>query len=164
MCAPCWVGLGLRGVQARAHVGFEFEPRLTGQRPGRNVEFDVVSAEFGLKRGVGDRGEHLAVGHRRLVVLVDEVALDLHAGERAFEVEAGLREHGLEHVQRQLHLAPVVPALGAGERGGLDFLAHTADATRPCVSCQRHPVNAGILRTLAGLVDADRVGENAPLG
>jgi hypothetical protein len=32
------------------------------------------------------------------------------------------------------------------------------------VSCQRRADNAGILRTHAGLVDADRVGENAPLG
>ena len=42
------VGLCLRGVEAGPHLGLQFERGAAGQRPGRNVEFDVVGAQFGL--------------------------------------------------------------------------------------------------------------------
>ena len=120
------VGLGLGGVQAGAHLGLEFQRGAAGQRTRRHIEFDVVGAQFGLIGRVGDRGQHFGVDHGRLVVAVDEVALDLHAGQRAVELEAGLREHGLEHVEAQLHLAPVLLPVRATELGLLQLLTHRA--------------------------------------
>ncbi len=99
-------------------------PVWPAQRPRWDVEFDVVGTQFGLVGRIGDGGQHLAVGHRRLVVGVDQVAFDFHAGERMVEFEAGLRQHRFEHVQAQLHLAPVLLPIDALVGGPLDVFAH----------------------------------------
>ena len=118
-------------VQARAHVVFEFQGRRAGERAGRHIEFDVVGAQFRLKGRIGDRRENFGIGHRRLVIAVDEVELDLHAGQRSLEVESGLRQHGLEHVQTVLHLGAIGPAVLTGELGACDFVAHGSYSSPP---------------------------------
>ena len=123
------IRLRLGGVEAGPDVGFQLQRRPAGQRPGRNVEFDVVGAQFGLVGRIGDGGEHFLVAHRGLIVGVDEVALDLHAGQRTLELEAGPGQHRLEDVQAQLDLAPVFAAVRATEVGLLHLFAHKADAT-----------------------------------
>jgi hypothetical protein len=40
--------------------------------------------------------QHMLIRHGWLIVGVDEVTCDLHAGERPVQLETGLREHGLE--------------------------------------------------------------------
>ena len=130
------VGLGLGGVEAGPHLGLQLECRTAGQRPRRNVEFDVVGAQFGLIRRVGDRRQHFLVAHRGLIVGVDEIALDLHAGQRPLELETGLGEHGFEDVQAQLHLAPVLAAVRARIVGLLHLFAHNADATASVTAAQ----------------------------
>ena len=122
-------GFGLGIVQAGAHLGFQVQTRVSGQRPRRHVEFDVVRAQFLLVGRIRDGVEHVAVRHRGLVVGVDQVAFDFHAGERTFGIEPGLRKHRLEDVQTQPHLVPVFPPLCVVIGGALDFFAHTADAT-----------------------------------
>lgn len=119
------VGLDLGGVEAAPDLLLEVQRGPAGQRARGNVEFDVVGAQFGLIRRIGDGCEHLLVGHRGLVLVVDEVAFDLHAGERTLELEARLSEHGLEHVEAQLHLAPILLAVHAAELGVLDLFTHT---------------------------------------
>ena len=131
------VGLGLRRVEAGPHLGFELQSRAARQRPRWNVEFDVVGAQFGLIGRVGDRRQHVRVAHRRLVVAVDQVALDLHAGQRPFELEAGLGEHRFEDVQAQLYLAPVFTAVRATEVDLLHLFAHNADATHSVTRAQQ---------------------------
>jgi hypothetical protein len=92
------IGFGLGRVEAGPHLVFQLHTGVAAQRPRRNVEFDVVRAQFGLEGRVGDGSQHILVGHRRLVVVVDQIAFDFHPGQRAVEVEAGLREHRLEDV------------------------------------------------------------------
>ena len=123
------VGLRFRGVEAGPHIGLQLQRCAAGQWPGWNVEFDVVGAQFGLIGRVGDRRQHFLIAHSGLILAVDEVALDLHAGQRPIELETGLGEHRFEDVQAQLHLAPVLAAVRATEVGLLHFLAHKADAT-----------------------------------
>ena len=53
------------------------------------------------------------IRHGGLVRGVDEVALDLHAGQRPLELETGLGEHGFEDVKTQLYLAPVLASVRA---------------------------------------------------
>src|SRR5581483_5053235 len=67
------------------------------------------------------------------------VAFDFHAGELTLEFEAGLSEHGFEHVERQLHLAPVLPALRAAERAPLDLVTHPSiiASVRVCRATRR---------------------------
>jgi hypothetical protein len=65
----------------------------------------------------------MLIRHGRLIVGVDEVTCDLHAGERPVQLETGLREHGLEDVQTQLHLAPVFLPVCVAVRGALDLFA-----------------------------------------
>ena len=78
------------------------------------------------------------IRHRGLIVGIDQVAFDLHAGQRPVGVEAGLRKHRLEDVQAKLHLAPVLPPMCAVIRGALDLFAHNADATGlPAVTQER---------------------------
>ena len=108
-------GLGLGGIEAGAYLGLQLERGLAGQRAGRDVEFDVVGAQFGLVRGVGDGGQDLLIAQRRLVIVVDQIAFDFHTGQRPVEFETRLGQHGLEHVQAQLDLASILAALSAAE-------------------------------------------------
>ncbi len=133
------VGLGLGGVEAGAYFGLQLECGVAGQWPWWNVEFDVVGAELGLIGRVGDRCQHLAVAHRGLILGVDEIALDLHAGQRPVELETGLGEHCFEHVEAQLHLAPVLASVRARKRSVL---------LRPHLPCAGHGApHAGRIRT-----------------
>ena len=120
------VRLGLGGVEAGAHLGFQLQCRPSRQRPGWNVEFDVVGAQFRLVRRIRDGGQHFGIAHRGLVAGVDEVAFDLHAGQRTLELEAGPGQHRLEHVEAQLDLASILAAVRATEVGLLHFFAHKA--------------------------------------
>ena len=124
MCEPSALALVSAALRLARTSASSSSAGAAGQRPRRHVEFDVVGAQFGLVRRVGDRGQHLGVAHRRLIVGVDEVALDLHAGQRPLELEARLGEHRLEHVEAQLHLAPVLAAVRPAELGLLDLFAH----------------------------------------
>ena len=89
-----------------------------------HVHLDVELAHLGLEDLVGDRGEDLLVAHRRVLLGVDEVELDLDAGQRPLEVELRLVEHPAEHVQAAPQLLPVAQPVPAGERPGLDLFAH----------------------------------------
>ena len=129
MCEPLEFALDSAALRLARTSDSSSSAARPGQRPGRNVEFDVVGAQFGLVGRIGDRGEHFLVAHRGLIVGVDEVALDLHAGQRTLELEAGPGQHRLEDVKAQLHLAPVFAAVRATEVGLLHLFAHKADAT-----------------------------------
>ena len=122
-------GLGLGFVQAGPHLCLQVQAGMSGQWPRGHVEFDVVGAQFGLVGRIRDGVQHEPIRHGGLIVGVDEVALDLHAGERPVRIEAESREHRLEDVQTQPHLAPVFLPLCAVIRGALDLFAHNADAT-----------------------------------
>jgi len=126
------VGLRFRGIQTGPHIGLELKCGATRQPPRRNVEFDVVRAQFGLVGRVCDGGQHFLVAHRGLILAVDEIALDLHAGQRPIEFETGLGEHRFEHVEAQLHLAPVLAAVRARKVGLLDLFAHSASLSAAC--------------------------------
>ena len=120
------IRLRLGRVEAGAHLGFQLQCRASRQRPGWNVEFDVVGAQFRLVRRIRDGGQHFGIAHRGLVAGVDEVAFDLHAGQRTLELEAGPGQHRLEHVEAQLDLASILAAVRATEVGLLHFFAHKA--------------------------------------
>ena len=81
------IGLGLGGIETGPHLGFQLQPGAASQRPWWHIEFDVVGAEFGLVGRVCDGGQHVVIGHRRLIVVVDEVAFDLHPGHGPVELE-----------------------------------------------------------------------------
>ena len=49
--------LDLRRVEAGAHFALQFQRGPSGQRTRRDVEFDVVGAQFGLVRRIGDGGQ-----------------------------------------------------------------------------------------------------------
>ena len=121
---PASLAFALGVVQRVPQQRLEFERRVAGQGPRRDVELDVVAAEFGLVSRVGDRLQHLGVGHRRLPVGVDQVEFDLQPGELAVEVEGVLDQHPLEDVQAPAHLVPVALSLLAGEGGRGDVVAH----------------------------------------
>ncbi len=129
MWAPPEAGLGLGVVQAGADFGFQVHTGAPGQRPGWHIEFDVVGAQFLLIGRIRDRVQHEPIRHGGLIVGVDQVAFDLHAGEWPVGVEPGLGKHRLEDVQTQLHLAPVFAAVSVVVRGALDLFAHKADGT-----------------------------------
>ena len=77
-----------------------------------------------MKVIVGDQGKHVGVAHCRILLGVDEIELDLQAGQRTFEVELRLGEHEGEHVQAASHLGPILlPAL-SGEVPALDVRTH----------------------------------------
>jgi hypothetical protein len=75
-------------VEAGPQRALEVGVLVAGQPPRRHVDLDVELAELGLEVGVGDRAQDLGVAHRRVRVLVDEVELDLHAGQGTLELEA----------------------------------------------------------------------------
>ena len=108
MCAR-GVGLGLGGVEAGPNVVLQLQTGPARKRSRRHVEFDVECAQFGLIGGIGDRGEHVEVGHGGLVVVVDQIALDLHARHGTVAFETRSREHRLEHVEAQLHFCGGTP-------------------------------------------------------
>ena len=114
--------LGL--VEAVPQLRLELRGGRAGQRRRAHVHLDVELAHLGLEDLVGDRGEDLLVAHRRVLLGVDQVELDLHAGQRPLEVELRLVEHPAEHVQAAPQLLPVAQAVPAGERPGLDLFAH----------------------------------------
>lgn len=129
-------GSQLGGVEAGPHVLLKFEGCRTRQGAGRHIHLDVVGAQLRLKGGVGDRGEHLGVRHRGLIIAVYEVELDFQAGQRPLEVKPGLGEHRLEHVQTVLHLGAVGPAVLTGELGARHFVAHGHILPQPA-ACTR---------------------------
>ena len=129
MWEPLEFAFDSAALRLAADIGFQIERGPAGQRPGWNVEFDVVSAQFGLVRRVRDGCQHLGVAHRGLIAAVDEVAFDFHARQRTLELEAGAGQHRLEHVKAQLDLAPVFATVLATEVGLLHLFAHNADAT-----------------------------------
>jgi hypothetical protein len=72
------------------------------------------------------------------------------------EIETGLREHGLEDVEAELHLAPVLLPVHPRVGGPLDVFAHHADATGlPGVAQQISQMNCcdGELPICAGWVN-----------
>ncbi|GAA2647084.1 hypothetical protein Adu01nite_18780 [Paractinoplanes durhamensis] len=121
---PDRAGVLLRVVEAGPQGALEIGVLVAGQPARRHVDLDVVLTQLGLEVGVGDRAEHLGVAHGRVGVPVDEVELDLHAGQRPLELEPGLAQHRREHVQTAADLVPVLRPVLAGEVGLLDFLAH----------------------------------------
>ena len=74
---PGAVGGVVGGIQAGPQFAFEPQRLVSGQRPGRDVDLDVVLAEFGLERRIVDVLKHPLVGHRRIDVVVDEVEFEL---------------------------------------------------------------------------------------
>ena len=87
------VGFSLGLVQAVPDFGLQVEACASKQWPGRHIEFDVVGAQFGLICRVGDGVQHIPIRHGGLIVVIDEVAFDLHAGEWPVGIKPGLLEH-----------------------------------------------------------------------
>ena len=111
-------------VEARSQLRFEFHGRRADQAARPNVDLDIELPEFGLKVLVRDHREHLGVAHRRILLGVDEIELDLQAGQRTFEIEPGLGEHAGEHVQTASHLGPILSPILSSEVPALDVLTH----------------------------------------
>src|SRR6185437_2933345 len=111
-------------VQAGPQVGLQLVRGVTGKCTRPDVDLDVEPAELGLEVRVGDRGQNVGVLHRRVVPGVDQVELDLQAGQRTLEVELRLGEHPGEDVQAAPDLRPIPLPVLAGELSALDVLAH----------------------------------------
>lgn len=92
------VRLLLGSVEAGPYLLFQLQAGIAGKRPGRHIELDIERAQFGLIGRVGDRVQHIPIRHGGLIVAVDQVALDLHAGERFVVIEAALCQHRLDDV------------------------------------------------------------------
>ena len=121
--------LGLGPVERLAQALLELQGGVPRQGPRCDVELDVELRELGLVLGVGDGLEHLVVDEGGLLVLVDEVELDLQAGQRDLVVEGPLGEHPLEDIEVLADLFAVALALFAGVALRGDVLAHG-----PCLS------------------------------
>ena len=124
MCAPIAWARSLGLVEAGAQLGLQLVGGRAGQRARADVDLDVELPELGLEVLVGDRVEDLVVAHRRVLLGVDEVELDLQAGERALEVELRLVEHPGEHVQAAPQLLAVALPVRRGEGSSRHLLAH----------------------------------------
>ena len=136
---PVRAGLGLGGIQTGPDLRLQFQRGMARQRTWWNVEFDVVGAQFGLVGRIGNGSEHLLVGHRRLVVRINEIALDFHPGHRSIEFETRLRQHGLEDVQTELDLLPVFLPLLAAIGSVRYLISHADDATGSAPTAQVNP-------------------------
>ncbi len=66
-------------VQRGPDLGLPGIGAALGQPARRHVDLQVEAAQLGRPGGVGDRLEHVAVAHRRLGPVVDQVELDLQA-------------------------------------------------------------------------------------
>ncbi|GIF26899.1 hypothetical protein Ate02nite_96290 [Paractinoplanes tereljensis] len=117
-------GMFLGAVEAGPQGALEVGVLVAGQAPGRHVDLDVELTQLGLEVRIGDRAEHLGVAHGRIGVLIDQVELDLHAGQRPLELETRLPQHRREHVETPTDLVPVLRPIFPGEVGLFDFLAH----------------------------------------
>ena len=75
-----WAPSSLALASAAFRLARTSASRSSAERPGsrtrRNVEFDVVGAQFGLVGRIGDRRQHFGIAHRGLIVAVDQIALD----------------------------------------------------------------------------------------
>ena len=63
--------------------------------------------------------------------VVDQVELDLHAGQRPFEIEAGVAQHRREDVETAPDLLPVLRPVLAGECPVVHLFAHRAPPSPP---------------------------------
>ncbi len=80
---------------------------ISGQRPGRDVDLDVVLTELGLESRVVDMLQHPLVGHRGIEVRIDEVQLELEAHPLGARGEAVPGEHPGQRIQAALCFRPV---------------------------------------------------------
>src|SRR6185437_9019142 len=99
---PGGAGRVVGGVQAGPQLALEPQRLVVGQRPGRDVDLDVVLAELGLESRIVDVFEYPLVGHRRVDVVVDEIELELQAHARGTSCEAVPGEHSRQRVQATL--------------------------------------------------------------
>ena len=121
---------GVRGVEAGADLLLQVREHVTLKPPGRHVDLEIELPELGRPGGIGDRVEHGRVAHGRLPVGVHQVQLDLHAHPGRAGLEPALAEHPGEHVQRTLHLFPVLAPVLTTDRDGLNVASHEAPARR----------------------------------
>nr|BFE71046.1 hypothetical protein GCM10020092_043470 [Actinoplanes digitatis] len=119
-------GVLLGVVEAGPQLAFQIGVLVAGQPARRDVDLDVELAQLGLEVGVGDRLEYLGVAHRRVGVVVHQIELDLHPGQRALELESRLPQHPREHVEAAPDLLPVPGSILAGECPLVDLFAHRA--------------------------------------
>ena len=117
-------GSVLGAIEAGAHLVLERAQALVQQQSGRDVDLDVELSQLGLEVLVGDGRQHFRVAHRRLVVGVDEIQLDLESGHRTVEVERGLAQHLREHVKTAPHLEAVALSVLPCEGPAVDVLPH----------------------------------------
>ena len=152
-------------VEAGPQATFEVGVLLAGEPARRHVDLDVELAQLGLEVGIGDRAQHLGVAHGRIGLVVDEVELDLHAGERPLELEARLAQHRREHVEAAADLLPIPRPVLAGEVALLDLFAHRAppfaslnvayrSAVRQACLNQRRSSSASAAASAAGFSSA----------
>ncbi len=104
----------LRVVKTRPQICLEVRLRVTGQPARLDVDLDVELTQLGLEILIRDRLQYVGVAHRRVMLLVDEVELDLQPGHWPLGVELRGLEHPGEDVQaapdlRSVQL-PVLPA------------------------------------------------------
>ena len=124
--------LGL--VEAGPQLRLELGGGRAGQRGRPHVHLDVELAHLGLEDLVGDRGEDLLVAHRRVLLGVDQVELDLRAGQRPLEVELRLvRASGRTR-----------PGSGAASRGSAGGPRARTFGPRPLRPRRSPPVGAAL--------------------
>ena len=109
---------------------------LAGQAARTDVDLDIELPELSLKILVGDSGEHVRVAHRRILIGIDEIELDLQASERPFEIKPGLGKHLRQHVQATPHLTAIPLPVLSGEVPTVDVLAHDS---HPPIAIQPKP-------------------------
>lgn len=102
------------------------------QTPRRHIDLEVEAAELGGPGGIRDRVEHVAVAHRRLGLVVDQVQLDLETHPGPLGLEPRLAQHLREHVEALLHLDPVPAAVLAGEDQRRDVTSHRPSRLALC--------------------------------
>ena len=104
---PGGVGGIVGGVEAGAQFAFKSQGFIVGQRPGWDVDLDVVLAEFGLESRIVDMRQHRLVSHRRIDIVVDEVELEFQAHRGGTRSEAVAGQHLRQRLQAPLGLVPV---------------------------------------------------------
>jgi hypothetical protein len=109
------VGADVGRVQLRPNVSLVAPGAIARQALRGDVDLEVEPSELLDEGGIVDPGQDRLVQHRRAPIGIDEVELDLHAGQRLVEVEERCSKHPREDVEAPVHLVPVPLPVLAGE-------------------------------------------------
>ena len=121
---PLLVGPGVAMVELLANLLLVLAGAVAHEALRRDVDLQVEPAELLDERRAVDAGQHLGVAHGRVALGVDQVELDLHAGQRGLEVELLLGEHLGQDIQAAVHLVAVALPVLATECPARHVLAH----------------------------------------